>query len=291
MYLLNLLKFKIKAYYIGFIGNFIKNKTLKNRFKSLERYKNSNNFVKKLKWGVSYSVFDGEELLESSLKSVRNSADYINVVYQTKSWYGNNCSKKLFSTLTDLKNKGLIDELIEYTPNHEKSAGVQEVEKRNLGLKYAKKAHCDFFMTMDCDEFYFEDEMKNSKIFIVNHDITNAFCKQIMYISPSQQLIDMKLCYVALWSKINIFSQLKRLKNFIILIDPTRIITRKFNFKPYIFNDINMHHYSYIRKNISLKCKNSSNTELHSLDFKNLKNKVSSIDVENYFNINIDIND
>ena len=287
MYLLNLLKFKIKANYIGLIGNFIKNKTLKNRFKSFARYKNSNDFIKKLKWGISYSVFDGEELLEDSLKSVRNNADYINVVYQMKSWYGDDCSQNLLSTLEDLKNKGLIDELIEYKPNYKKNAGKQEVEKRNLGLKYAKKAHCDFFMTMDCDEFYFENEMKNCKIFIVNHNITNSFCKQIMYLNPSQQIINMQLCYIALWSKINIFSKLKRLKDFIILVDPTRRVSRIFNFKPYVFYNINMHHYSYIRKNLSKKCKNSSNTELHSLNLQNFINNIIFINVENYFNIKV----
>ena len=42
-----------------------------------------------MKLGVSYNVFDGEELLESSIKSIRDNVDHISVVYQTISNFGN----------------------------------------------------------------------------------------------------------------------------------------------------------------------------------------------------------
>ena len=35
-----------------------------------------------MKLGVAYNVFDGEELLETSIQSVRPCADYICIVYQ-----------------------------------------------------------------------------------------------------------------------------------------------------------------------------------------------------------------
>ena len=34
-----------------------------------------------MKLGVSYNLFDGEELLESSIKSIRDNVDYVSVVY------------------------------------------------------------------------------------------------------------------------------------------------------------------------------------------------------------------
>ena len=49
----------------------------------------------KAKLGISYSVWDGEELLEASIKSVRENADYINVVWQRKSWHGADCNLSL----------------------------------------------------------------------------------------------------------------------------------------------------------------------------------------------------
>ena len=40
--------------------------------------------IKKMKLGIAYNLFDGEELLEASVKSVRGCADYICVIYQKK---------------------------------------------------------------------------------------------------------------------------------------------------------------------------------------------------------------
>ena len=66
---------------------FSKSKKVANRFKKIQYEKLiSPNLYK---WGVSYSIFDGIELLEHSIKSIRNSCDYINVVYSNISWYGN----------------------------------------------------------------------------------------------------------------------------------------------------------------------------------------------------------
>ena len=41
-----------------------------------------------MKLGVSYNLFDGEELLENSIKCIRDSVDHISVVYQSTSNFG-----------------------------------------------------------------------------------------------------------------------------------------------------------------------------------------------------------
>lgn len=53
-----------------------------------------------MKVGISYNLFDGEELLESSIKSIRDNVDYISVVYQTVSNFGNPCSEDLVTLLS-----------------------------------------------------------------------------------------------------------------------------------------------------------------------------------------------
>lgn len=50
---------------------FIKDKNLRRKQRQLIEQQYIKNLVKKYKWGISYSVFDGEELLEASIKSVR----------------------------------------------------------------------------------------------------------------------------------------------------------------------------------------------------------------------------
>lgn len=70
--------------------------------------------MKKYKLGVTYNLFTGEELLESSILSIRSQVDYINVVWQNISWTGEKCSQNLESKLNALEKKGLIDKVIKY---------------------------------------------------------------------------------------------------------------------------------------------------------------------------------
>ena len=54
-----------------------------------------------------------------------------------------------------------------YPPPPPPPVPCPECEKRNIGLKYAKKAGVDYFMTMDCDEFYIKEEVEKAKRFII----------------------------------------------------------------------------------------------------------------------------
>lgn len=272
----------------------------------------------KQKWGVSYSVFDGFELLEKSILCIRESVDYINVVYQKISWYGNKCDDNLLPTLIDLKNKGLIDEIIEYNYIHQEGrsghAPKYEKEKRALGLKAAKKNKCTYFMTMDCDEFYFKDEEEKAKEFILINNISHSFVLLYNYIyKPIYRKLNADY-YIPFFAKINKFSSFipfHFFKYYICFIDQTRllnklIIFKFFNFKlygyyrPFILNGISMHHMTSIRKNIGLKIQNSSaefsqseikNTyEYYLKEIEKLKNTGTSdviVKVKNYFNIDI----
>ena len=78
----------------NFLNLIIPNKNTRIKIRDF-LYKNK--LIKKpeMKLGISYSVWDGEELLEASLKSVRKNCDYINIVWQKYSWYGEPCSENL----------------------------------------------------------------------------------------------------------------------------------------------------------------------------------------------------
>ena len=71
---------------------------------------------KPMKLGACYNVFDGEELLEASILSIRDSVDFIVIVYQTVSNFGYSCDKGLLPLLEGLLRKGLVQELVHYTP-------------------------------------------------------------------------------------------------------------------------------------------------------------------------------
>jgi hypothetical protein len=218
------------------------------------------------KFGVSYSVFDGEELLEASIKSIRSEVDYVNVVYQTISWRGNHCDLGLVTLLQDLKIKGLIDELIFWKPDLKKSPQVNETEKRNIGLKAAVKEGVNYFMTMDCDEFYFADEIAITKKKIVRENITHSYCKLLSYSQKPtlRNNIDIKrIVYIQLFCQVDKFSKLGANEFAPVLVDPTRKILERENSKHHVFSEITMHHMSQVRRNqeaLNKKYDNSSGT-------------------------------
>lgn len=46
-----------------------------------------------MKLGISINLFDGEELLKPLLVNIRPHVDYINIVYQEVSYWGESCSE------------------------------------------------------------------------------------------------------------------------------------------------------------------------------------------------------
>lgn len=278
--------YSIRQRMIALHARIIFNKALRHRWKHIQSQKMLEHLVTRARWGVSYSVFDGEELLESSIKSIRKHVDYINVVYQKSSWYGNPADPKLPELLKKLKSRGLIDELIEYIPDHKLNAGKQEVLKRNIGLKYAKRFGCDYFMCMDTDEFYVADEMRKAKKFIIENGITHSFCPVFAYRSPTQRYLRLGGCYVQFLSRVTLLSRLKRNKHNITLVDPTRHLNHVFGAKYYVVPGLEMHHMICYRKDIIKKMKNSSFVPINNMtqiEFE--KSKGPFVNVADMFNI------
>ncbi len=236
-----------------------KSKRKQLRYKVLEDY--TNRKLNKFKFGVSYSVFTGYELLEQSINQIRSEVQYINIVYQRLSYHGNPLDEgyeKLEAVVFDLKNKGLVDEVILYDGN-------SEIEKRNIGLKAAKKAGVKYFMTMDCDEFYIASEVEEAKKFIIKNKISRSAVPFFNYsISPMYRDIE-AIAFVPFFSKISFFTKLKKPnRNNPCELDPTRVTCfSKFNlinillcgmpYRFFIFSTIKMHHMHTVRNDLKAK--------------------------------------
>ena len=240
--------------------------------------------------GASYSVWDGEELLEASIKSIRNNVSYINVVWQRLSWHGNACNEGLLDLLNDLLNKGLIDELIEWEPDlsGKISHNQNELNKRNVGLDYVKKSKCAYFLKMDTDEFYEHTEFKKAINFVFEHEITHSFINQILYYGiPTYRKIEMADFHMPFLYKINTHSRLTIPSTdiFPVRIDPSHHMELLPSSKLYIFSagEFQMHHMAGVRKNFHRKIFNSSvlNKDTEST-LKMMATDYGSISSENY---------
>jgi hypothetical protein len=219
-----------------------------------------------MKLGVSYNLFDGEELLESSIKSIRGNVDHISVVYQTVSNFGNPCDDGLVPLLEKLLSEGLIDELFPYKPSMNKGGHYNEIRKRNLGLYLSEGAGCTHHMAMDSDEFYTDEQFKYMKKTMEEGNYDSSACQMTTYYKDSIYRLDPKEeYYVSLPFKIRQGKEYVIGHPFPVLVDPTRRMEPG-NCKVFTRDEIEMHHMSYVRKDIRKKLQNSS----ASPNFKNI---------------------
>jgi hypothetical protein len=211
-----------------------------------------------MKIGVSYNLFDAEELLEGSIKCIRGEVDYISIVYQTVSNFGNPCDEGLVPLLKKLKEGGLVDELFEYRPKLNKGGHYNEITKRNIGVSLSLGEGCTHHMSMDSDEYYLLDEFKYMKKIIGEGDYDSSVCRlQTYYKEPIYRLDPPEDYYVSLLYKINHSSSYQFGIRLPVLVDPTRCMEPG-NCKIFKRDEIQMHHMSYIRKDIRIKLQNSS---------------------------------
>ena len=236
-----------------------------------------------MRLGLAYNVFDGEELLIYSLNNLIPLVDFICVVYQTTSNFGNK-NPMLKERLERLKRMGLIDELhlyepqIEYLENGEldiKNGRHNEFQKRNIGLEICRKNSCDTFMTIDCDELYDETQFLWAKNEFETGGYDTSFAKmKTFYKYASLEVTPSEEYYVPMFYKIK--KDTKFTYDFIppypCDIDPTRRVKAGYS-RIFQREEVEMYHYSYVRNNLISKVNNTSAQN----------NKESRIKVCNHF--------
>ena len=213
-----------------------------------------------MKLGVSYNLFDGEELLKSSILSIRDNVDFISVVFQTESNCGNSGNPEVTKLLNDLEKERLIDLVVHYTPDLGKSPSDNEIIKRNIGLDLSREYKCTHHLSMDADEFYDKEDFEVAKIEIEAGNYNSSACRLLTYYKNNRTVLDpMEDYYVSFIYKIHKEVNYSRIP-FPVLVDPTRRMPAG-KLKVYDTFDLVMHHFSYVRNNLKLKLENSSAKE------------------------------
>lgn len=211
-----------------------------------------------MKLGASYNLFDGEELLEHSIKSIRPSVDYISVVYQTISNNNEPANPNLVETLEQLKNKYQIDDIKLYQPDLSKGNHYNELMKRNLGLLLSKRNGCTHHMSLDADEIYLTEQLQYVKKDIDANDYDLTFCNMQTYYRDFDVVLDPPEDYfVSLIQKIRDHTMFEFAIESPVVVDPTRRVKTS-NPKIYTRDEIEMHHLSMIRNDLQKKLNNSS---------------------------------
>lgn len=201
-----------------------------------------------MKLAAIYNVWDGVELLYGSMKCLKDEVDIFFLVWQDVSNFG-----ERYNPMDDFKipDFGCEVILVKYEPR--RYCGTEnEILKRNLGLQYAKDEGCTHFLHMDCDEYY-EDFVSMKQQFLAS-GAKGSVCKIFTYFKkPTLRLEAHDNYYVPFMHELKA-DTVAGVQGYPYYTDPTRRI----NTNNVICMDAPMHHYSWIRKDIERKARNSS---------------------------------
>jgi hypothetical protein len=214
-----------------------------------------------MKLGVSYIVFDGVELLEHSIRQIRQHVEYISVIYQKVSWFGKTLPTEDFNVLKTLLKTGQINELIEFTsflPLNSKersaipTAKRYETAKRQVGLNLCLRNRCTHYLCMDVDEFYDSSQFSKAKEQIIKYNYDVTAVRFINYVNIPTLHRGYDSIRVPFICKISNSSKMSN--KFFVKCDPTRGISGNTT-KSHEFSstDLTMHHMETVRKNLLLK--------------------------------------
>lgn len=218
-----------------------------------------------------FHCWDDWKLLRQSVDNMRPLVDGIIVI---GSFYSN------FKEYSPIPSEWHNDELFVREPKFNLPLH-SETDKRNYGIEVARSKGYTHFITCDADEMYKPEEFLKIKERFLNPDLKGIVCPSIVYFKSPLLSIGRDVTLVphihVLTS--NIRHAFNKLYPFAwsgkqIRIDPSRSLN--INSGVEYTEDIELHHFSYIREDLEKKIRNSTargNLERSTIreDFENAK--------------------
>lgn len=209
-----------------------------------------------MKLAAIYNVWDGVELLSGSMRCVKDHVDVFIIVWQDVSNYGEEYNPMADIDLSEFDNV----EMVHFVPFTKCKPADNEKLKRSTGLELAKQLGCTHFLHMDCDEYY--EDFGAAKEEYIRSGCVGSVCEMWTYFqSPEWRLKKPDNYFVPFIHRIDRTTGVGFGK-YPYYVDPTRAVMPSIN-DGYKQSDIallktKMHHFSWVRKNIERKVRNST---------------------------------
>lgn len=202
-----------------------------------------------MKLACIVNAWDGVELLPKAIKCIYEHVDLIVIVYQDISNFGEKYSP--MPEIEHLNHLGVV-QFLKFDPRIEIGGAMNERAKRNLGIEFARDNHCTHFFAMDVDEFH--EDFAAAKEMYLDSGHAGSVMKLRTYFKKPTFMFDIpEDYYVPFIHKMNEDTKTGS-SSYKFWVDPTRGITETDVVELPIFMD----HYSWCRKDIERKARNSS---------------------------------
>jgi hypothetical protein len=203
-----------------------------------------------MKLAAIYNVWDGVELLRGSMRCLSGHVNVFIIVYQKVSNFG-----EAYDPLPDMDLSGFPCIMHEYVPP-KLGGATNEIQKRNIGIALAREQGCTHFLHMDCDEYYLD--FAAAKQEYLASGMEGSVCPLYCYFKrPTWRFSEPDGYFVPFIHQLGPETRAIR-ANYPFYVDPTRRINVKTVAKLSHF----MHHFSWVRRDMERKARNSSAGDL-----------------------------
>lgn len=207
-----------------------------------------------------YNTWDEFYLLENSINHIRPLVDIVIVIFSFKSNYGE--SRTGPDGSAHRFSNGCPIYFRQHEPDLNLRPEVNETEKRNAGLKYARQFDCTHFIMLDSDEYYEPEPFLKEKERFLNPSLNGLICASQVYFKNPKLTIGLDTTKVTFIHKITPGLRFEFNRNYPFAFDKSAIRidpTRQLNINNGVeWSNIIMHHYSWVRKDYEKKIRNST---------------------------------
>lgn len=206
-----------------------------------------------MKIAALFTVFNGLELLEHSVKAIGNNVDNVIVCYQNTSnkgeinpYVGDYCA-----------NLGL--DCIEFEPDLTKNTKENERIKHDFMIQEAKKRGYTHVILMATDHFYTPEQIEFAKKDVIDNDWdVTATAMFTYYKHPTWRLEPIEDYSMPFIIALRPETMIERISSFPWLVDPSVQVNTCQRSRLYTENEVMLHHYSMVRIDIEDKFRNAA---------------------------------
>jgi hypothetical protein len=201
-----------------------------------------------------YTVFNGCELLQASVKQIRPFVDEVLIVKQTTSNRGQKIKQEDQDVLMKIDSR-----MITFTPALHLNAKENERQKMQQAIDWAKERNYTHFILLATDHFYKPEEIKAAiEMYKANPVDVTATKMYTYYKHPTWRLTPIEDYVMPFICRIHNHTHVTKINNYPWRVDPSVRITPAGSFYLYKPEEIMLHHYSMIRKDIRHKFENAA---------------------------------
>lgn len=208
-----------------------------------------------MKLAACYTVFDGAELLNSSILTIYPQVDLVVICFQSISNKGQEIKADDWDYIESIRGYKIIHE--QYVTDLKLTPKENERRKHNQMVGVARAYGATHFLMAACDHFYKPDEFAKAKEIAGEYDST--FTAMYTYFKkPMWQLDPIENYFMPFICKLYPHTRIERVKPFPLLVDPSvqmNTIGKWYQFRP---DEIMLHHYSMVRKDVHRKFLNAA---------------------------------